>query len=220
MICAMIPILAIVGRPNVGKSTLFNRLSKSKNSLVDDQPGLTRDRLYANIHWEGTPLTIIDTGGFDDVDDPLIHKVKEQVLKAIAEADAILFLVDGRDGLLPGDETIIDLLRRSKKKIYLAVNKIDGSEHEDLQTGFYRLGLKKIFPLSGAHGYGLKELMNEIIREWPKDAAEPDDHEEIRVAILGKPNVGKSSLVNHILGQDRLLVSEIPGTTRDSVDIL
>ncbi len=220
MICAMIPILAIVGRPNVGKSTLFNRLSKSRSSLVDDQPGLTRDRLYANIHWEGTALTIIDTGGFDDVDDPLIDKVKDQVRKAVAEADAVLFLVDGRDGLLPGDEKITDLLRRSQKKVILAVNKIDGSEHDDLLAGFYSLGLKKIFPLSAAHGYGLKEIMAEITRELPKGEAEPDDHEEIRVAILGKPNVGKSSLINHILGQDRLLVSEIPGTTRDSVDIL
>ena len=217
----MTSIVAIVGRPNVGKSTLFNRLSRSRDSLVDDQPGITRDRLYASILWKGTSLTIIDTGGFETSDqEALVNQVRAQVEKAIDEAPRIIFMVDGLQGIMPGDEDIVQILRRSGKRVFLAVNKIDGPEHEHLVTDFYRLGIAKVYPLSAAHGYGLKPLMNDIVNELPQLEHEKEDGNQIRVAILRRPNVGKSSLINRILGFDRLLVSELPGTTRDSVDIL
>ncbi|MDY7035273.1 MAG: ribosome biogenesis GTPase Der [Thermodesulfobacteriota bacterium] len=217
----MIPIIAIVGRPNVGKSTLFNRLSKTRNALVDDRPGITRDRLYASAQWGDTPLTVIDTGGFDDSDHgPLLKEIQGQVVKAIDEADRIIFMVDGLQGILPGDQEIAEILRRSQKKIYIAVNKIDGPEHEQLVLDFYIIGVNKVYPISAAHGYGLKALMNDIVDELPEREIEIEGQGQIRVAILGRPNAGKSSLINRILGLDRLLVSELPGTTRDSVDTL
>lgn len=205
----------------MGKSTLFNRLSKSRDALVDDEPGITRDRLYAHILWEDTPLTIIDTGGFDDSDhEPLIKQVRKQVLKAIEEADIIIFMVDGRQGIMQGDEDIADLLRRSQKKVFLVVNKIDGPEHDHLINDFFGLGMEDAYPVSAAHGYGVKALMENVVHDLPKDEPEKEDGGSIRVAILGRPNVGKSSLINRILGFERLLVSEMPGTTRDSVDTL
>ena len=217
----MSSIITIVGRPNVGKSTLFNRLSRSRDALVDDEPGITRDRLYAHIRWDETPLTIIDTGGFDDSDhEPLIKQVREQVVKAIDEADIIIFMVDGRQGIMPGDEDIAHLLRRSQKSVFLVVNKIDGPEHDHLVNDFFGLGLEDAHPVSAAHGYGVKALMENVIRDLPKDEVENEDSDRIRVAVLGRPNVGKSSLINRILGFERLLVSELPGTTRDSVDTL
>jgi GTP-binding protein len=218
----MTSFIAIVGRPNVGKSTLFNRLSRSMNALVDDQPGVTRDRLYSTLRWEDHPLTIIDTGGFDESgDEPLLEGVRSQVLKAIEESDRVIFMTDGRDGLMPGDREMANLLRRSEKKLFLAVNKIDGHVQERLLSDFYALGLEKLYPISAAHGYGVISLMEDVVADLP--AVEPEEKEDegrIRVAILGKPNVGKSSLINRILGFERLLVSELPGTTRDSVDIL
>lgn len=205
----------------MGKSTLFNRLSRSRDALVDDKPGITRDRLYAHARWENTPLTIIDTGGFDDSDhEPLLMEVRKQVLKAIEEADKIIFMVDGPQGIMPGDKDIADHLRRSEKKAYLTVNKIDGPEHDHLVNDFYSLGVDKVFPLSAAHGYGLKALMQEVIFGLSKHVPEGEDEGRIKVAVLGRPNVGKSSLINRILGFERLLVSELPGTTRDSVDTL
>ena len=213
------PIVAIVGRPNVGKSTLFNRLSKSRNALVDDQPGVTRDRLYASVRWEDSVFTVIDTGGFDEQErEPLLDKVREQVRKAIQEADRIIFMVDGPHGILPADEEIAQLLRRSDKEVFLAVNKVDGLEHDHLVSEFYKLGLDNAYPLSAAHGHGLKSLMEEVTREIGDAAEEMEDDSRVRVAILGRPNVGKSSLINRILGSDRLLVSDMPGTTRDAVD--
>ncbi len=217
----MSSIIAIVGRPNVGKSTLFNRLSRSRDALVDDEPGITRDRLYAYIRWQDTPLTIIDTGGFDDTDhEPLIKKVREQVVKAIEEADIIIFMVDGRQGIMPGDEDLADLLRRSQKKVFLVANKIDGPEHDHLVNDFFALGMGDPYPVSAAHGYGVKAIMEQVVYDLPKDEPEKEDNGRIRVAVLGRPNVGKSSLINRILGFARLLVSELPGTTRDSVDTL
>jgi len=196
--------VAIVGRPNVGKSTLFNRLSRSRHALVDDQPGVTRDRLYSSVHWGEHSLVVIDTGGFDEsTNEPLIEGVRGQVMKAIEEADKIIFLVDGRDGLMPGDREMTDLLRRSQKRVYLAVNKIDGPEKEGLVSDFFSLGFEKVHPISAAHGFGVGSLMEEIVEGLP---------------VLESQE--KSSLVNRILGFERLLVSEIPGTTRDSVDTL
>jgi len=215
----MAPIIVIVGRPNVGKSTLFNRLTRSKSALVDNRPGLTRDRLYAQVYYEGFPLILVDTGGFDDLgSDPLLGKVRNQVEKAIKEADRIIFLVDGRQGVIPGDEEMAGILRRSQKKVFLAVNKIDGPEHETLSLDFYRLGVDSVHPISAAHGYGIKSFMQGLIGDLPKSEPDKRSDEEIRVAILGRPNVGKSSLINKILGLDRIVVSKLPGTTRDTVD--
>jgi len=203
----------------VGKSTLFNRLSRSRNALVDDQPGVTRDRLYASVVWEDRAFTVIDTGGFDaEQRQPLLEQVRAQVGTAIEEADQIIFVVDGPQGILPADEEISLLLRRSNKQVFLAVNKIDGKEHDHLVSEFYRLGLDRVHPISAAHGHGLKTLMEEVTRDMAVMAAGTEEDPRVRVAILGRPNVGKSSLINRILGSDRLLVSEIPGTTRDAVD--
>ncbi len=216
----MSSIIAIVGRPNVGKSTLFNRLSRSRGSLVDDQPGVTRDRIYATVNWEGKSFILVDTGGFDEQDQgPFSDQIKQQVLNAVEEADQIIFMMDGRKGLLPADEEVAAILRHYDKKIYTVVNKIDGPEKEDLLYEFYKLGAGTLYPLSSAHGYGLKSLMGDIAESTTGEASVPDSPDQIRVAILGRPNAGKSSLVNRILGLDRLLVSELPGTTRDSIDI-
>jgi GTPase len=215
----MSPIIAIVGRPNVGKSTLFNRLSRSRNALVDDTPGVTRDRLYATILHDNIPLTLVDTGGFEDLgQDPLLGMVREQVLRAVEEADGIIFVVDGRQGILPGDEEMADILRRGKKGVYLAVNKIDGPEHEHLAVEFYRLGIDPVLPVSAAHGYGIKSLLAAVTAHIPETPPDHDDEDQIRISVLGRPNAGKSSLINRILGHDRLLVSALPGTTRDSID--
>ena len=217
----MTATVAIVGRPNVGKSTLFNRLSRSKGALVDDRPGITRDRLYAFVNYDRTPLILIDTGGFDDLaQDPLSMKVKDHVRVAIDEADRIIFMVDGREGVLPADEEIMDILRRCRKKVFLAVNKVDGPEHEYLALDFYRLGIETSYSISAAHGYGVKSLMQEVIKDLPGSDMEVCNRGQIKVAVLGRPNAGKSSLINRILGMDRLLVSDLPGTTRDTVDTI
>ena len=215
----MTPVIVIVGRPNVGKSTLFNRLTRSRDALVDDHPGVTRDRLYASITYDGVSLILVDTGGFDDMDaDPLAKKVREQVATAIEEADGVICMVDGRQGLIPGDEEIIQVLRRRQKKFFLAVNKIDGPEHDHRADEFYRFGVEAVYPISAAHGYGVRALMEDVLTHLPRAESETEDEGLIRVAVLGRPNVGKSSLINRILGSERLLVSEMPGTTRDAVD--
>jgi GTP-binding protein len=215
----MNPIIAIVGRPNVGKSTLFNRLSRSRDALVDNTPGVTRDRLYADIVHESIPFTLVDTGGFEDLgQDPLLGMVRDQVLHAVEESDALLFLVDGRQGLMPGDEEMAHILRRSAKRVYLVVNKIDGPEQEHLATEFYRLGIEPLLSLSAAHGYGIRTLLAAIIAKLPGTPPEPKSDNQIRISVLGRPNAGKSSLINRILGQERLVVSDLPGTTRDPVD--
>lgn len=217
----MTTIAAIVGRPNVGKSTLFNRLSRSRNALVDDQPGVTRDRLYATIRWDKKVFTLVDTGGFDDtLSESFITQVREQVSQAIAEANIILFMVDGKEGLMPGDEEIAHLLRQKEKEVFLVANKVDGAEQEHLAFDFYRLGWDKVYPLSAAHGYGLQSLMAEVSPHIPEQKTAMVAEDEIRVAILGRPNSGKSSLINRILGWDRMVVSDAPGTTRDAVDTL
>jgi GTP-binding protein len=213
-------LIAIVGRPNVGKSTLFNRLTRSRVALVDDRPGITRDRLYASVEWEGKGFTLIDTGGFDDSEkEPVLQGVRNQVTKAIEEADRILFLVDGRDGLMPGDEKIADVLRRSRKKVFLGVNKVDGPERQHLNADFYSLGFERVYAVSAAHGYGVAALFDAMTEDLEESEKEETPGDLTKVAIIGRPNVGKSSLINRIVGTERLLVSELPGTTRDSVDI-
>src|SRR5712691_9839724 len=212
------PILAIVGRPNVGKSTLFNRLVGRRRSLVHDVPGVTRDRLYGTVTHERWQATVVDTGGFDPTtESDLVAAVRSQVMLAIEEADLVIFVVDGRDGLTGLDEEIAIILRKSRRPVVLAVNKIDGAGQEGALADFYRLGFPTLQTISGEHGRGVAELL-----ETARDQAPPpvvETHVEgVRVAIIGRPNVGKSSLVNAVLGEPRVLVHELPGTTRDSGD--
>lgn len=217
-------IIAIVGRPNVGKSTLFNRISKSSRALVDGLPGVTRDRNYARAVWEERSFTIVDTGGFISKGDSIFdHGTREQIFHALEEADMLLFVGDGKAGLHPEDFTLIDILRRTSKPLFFSVNKIDGPEQQAHLADFYALGVEKIYPISAAHGFGVGELLSDMVELMP--GAEPETEEdaqvsEIRISILGRPNVGKSTLVNRILGAPRVIVSPVPGTTRDAVDTL
>ena len=215
-------IIAIVGRPNVGKSTLFNRISKSRRALVDDLPGVTRDRNYASASWDEKGFTLVDTGGFVSSDISLFDKgAREQIFHAIEEADILLFVADGRAGLQPEDSSLFDILRRASKPLFFAVNKIDGPEQQGRLTDFYALGVQDLYPVSSAHGFGVGDLLSDVVKLLPESVETVDgqsEAQEIRVSILGRPNVGKSTLVNRILGEPRVIVSPIPGTTRDAVD--
>ncbi len=216
--------VAIVGRPNVGKSTLFNRISRARDALVDDFPGVTRDRKHAQVTWNEKTFAFIDTGGYVSGDTSLLEgKAREQILLALDEAEVLLFVADAKTGLHPEDTLILDLLRRTSKPIFFAVNKIDGPEQTRHISDFYELGIERIYPISASHGFGIGELMNDLAAAIPslsQDLSLDDDHEnrEIRLAIVGRPNVGKSTLVNQLLGTNRVIVSPIPGTTRDAVD--
>ncbi|MBL0731290.1 MAG: ribosome biogenesis GTPase Der, partial [Desulfosarcina sp.] len=214
----MKPIVAIVGRPNVGKSTFFNRVTKTRDAIVDNFPGVTRDRHFGNGFWDEKEFTLVDTGGFTDNDnDDFAIQIRFQVLCAIEDADVIILLFDGKNGISPFDANIVDLLRDVKKPVFFAVNKIDGLEQEKNIYDFYGLGLEKLYPVSAEHGYGVPDFLNDLIAILPEII--PDDSDDmIRLAVVGRPNVGKSSLINKILGEKRLLVSDLPGTTRDSVD--
>lgn len=216
-------LIALIGRPNVGKSTLFNRLTRRRDALVDPTPGVTRDRHYAQIQWEDHAFTLVDTGGIEEDEDRVANinsHIREQALLAVEEADIIFFLMDGREGLNPNDTEIADLLRRSQKTVFHIVNKIDSPDLEDSLLGpFWELGAERLWPLSADHGYGFDELMEGLLPLLNEDSS----HEELpentlRVAFLGRPNVGKSSLINAITGETRMLVSEVAGTTRDAVD--
>jgi len=215
-------LVALIGRPNVGKSTLFNRMVKRRDALVDPTPGVTRDRHYARVSWEEHPFILVDTGGIDDEDDTITNHIRHQALLAIEEADVIFFLMDGREGLTPSDIEIVDLLRRTEKKVFFIVNKIDSPEIEDaLLAPFWELGVDQLWALSGDHGYGYQTLMEGLLPYLEKTDLQtelPDN--TMRIAFLGRPNVGKSSMVNAIIGQERMVVSDIAGTTRDSVDTL
>lgn len=213
------PIVAIVGRPNVGKSTLFNRLLGERRAIIEDLPGTTRDRIYADISWERRELTIVDSGGLEPEPGSTIRqKVKEQVETAIAEADSILFLVDVQEGLMPVDEEIVDILRRSQKPVVLAVNKVDSSKQQSEVLQFYELGIGEPIPISAYHGRGIDELLEKATAGLPPLPPVPVEPELMKIAIVGRPNVGKSLLANTLLGEERLIVHEIPGTTRDSID--
>ncbi len=215
----MRPIIAIVGRPNVGKSTLFNRIAGGRKAIVWNEPGVTRDRNYADVAWEGCALTLIDTGGFEPVSkDRIFVQMREQCRVAMDEADVILFVMDGKEGLTSSDAEIADILRRQKKPVFFVVNKIDGPDREDKALEFYRLGVDTIYSVSAEHGYGVGELMDEVTRGFPKTEEEEREDEATRVAVVGRPNVGKSSLINRFLGYKRVLVDEAPGTTRDAID--
>jgi GTP-binding protein len=229
-----LPVLALVGRPNVGKSTLFNRLTHHRGAIVDNLPGVTRDRNYGAAEWYGRRFLVIDTGGFEpEADTSLKKQVQEQTRLAIEEADAILFLFDGKNGLHPLDRDAVDLLRKVAKPVFFAVNKLDTQAKENGLYEFYALGLEEIFPLSAEHGLGLSEVMEQVVAGFPaelKEAeaeteteAETEKEEEgeaapLALAVVGRPNVGKSTLVNCLLGFDRSVVDAQPGTTRDALD--
>ena len=222
MITENATLVALIGRPNVGKSTLFNRLIRRRDALVDPTPGVTRDRHYARASWEEHPFMLVDTGGIDDEDDTITNHIRHQAMLAIDEADVIFFLMDGREGLTPSDIEIVDLLRRADKKVFFIVNKIDSPSQEDsLLSPFWELGVEPLWPLSADHGYGFNSLMDGLLPHLAQtdiDANLPKN--TMKIAFLGRPNVGKSSMVNTIIGQERMVVSEIAGTTRDSVDTL
>jgi GTP-binding protein len=216
----MKPIVAVVGRPNVGKSTFFNRVTRTKDALVDDFPGVTRDRHYGDASWNGVEFTLVDTGGFTEGDD-FADEIRSQVQKAIDDADVIILLLDGKEGISPFDQDIVDTLRAADKPTFYAVNKIDGVEREVFLSDFYQLGLDRLYPLSAEHRYGFVDFLDDIVDSLAGLAAEQHEDESgemIRLAVVGRPNVGKSSLINRILGEERLLVSDIPGTTRDAID--
>ena len=217
----MIPVVAIIGRPNVGKSTLFNRIAKKNIAIVDDLPGVTRDRNYLDITYDDKSFILIDTGGFDPFDkDKLAGTVKEQAQIAAEEADIIIFLMDGQTGLHHSDIEINRVIQRSNKKIFYAVNKLEKEKERDNVFDFYTLGVDKIFAVSAKNNIGINELFDEITENFlVNEEIEKGDNETI-VAIVGRPNVGKSSIINKIIGKDRLIVSDIAGTTRDSVDTL
>lgn len=216
----MKPVVAIIGRPNVGKSTLFNRLSERKKAIVIDEPGATRDRNYAESSWNGRSFVIIDTGGLEPVsNDSILVQMREQTTLAIEEADVILFLMDGSEGLMPADEEIARILRKTGKTVFYVVNKIDGPKHEVRVHEFHRLGVEPVFSLSAEHGIGVGELMDAAVHCLPpSDESFAADDDRIRIAVIGRPNVGKSSLVNKILGYERTIVNPVPGTTRDAID--
>ena len=214
------PIVAVVGRPNVGKSTLFNRIVGDRLAIVDDKPGVTRDRLYADAEWLIHNFTLVDTGGLDpDSEDIMTKHIFRQAEAAIETADVILFLVDIKSGIMDADKHVADMLRKSKKPVVLVVNKVDTPSKDNHELyEFYELGLGDPMPISAGQALGLGDMLDAIVSYFPKQDENDEDDTRIRVAIVGKPNAGKSSLINKILGEERLIVSDIPGTTRDAVD--
>jgi GTP-binding protein len=229
------PIVALVGRPNVGKSTLFNRIVGRRRAIVEDVPGTTRDRLYGDAEWNGVPFTVVDTGGLEileyrrgrraeDQPPPLstasvgfIEEIRQQAEIAIAEADVIVVLVDVVDGLTPADQDVASILRRTDRPVLVAANKTDNEARQPAAFEFYALGLDEVFPISALHGTGIGDLLDEVVSSLPvgEDEEEP---EALKIALVGRPNVGKSSLLNKLLGEERAIVSAIPGTTRDATD--
>lgn len=215
------PVVAIVGRPNVGKSTLFNRILGKRKAIVEDVSGVTRDRNYGVATWGDREFVLVDTGGFDPVAETGIFSlIKRQAMLAIEEADIIVFVLDVRSGLTPVDLEVAQVLRITRKPVLLAVNKTEGKTRVDEAGEFYSLGMEPLYPVSALHGIGVAELLDGLTERMPDSELEPSVDFDMRVAVLGRPNTGKSTLINRILGEDRLLVSDVPGTTADSVDTL
>lgn len=221
----MKPVIALIGRPNVGKSTLFNRLTRTRDALVADLPGLTRDRHYGEGRVGERPFLVIDTGGFEPVaKEGIMHEMAKQTKQAVAEADVVIFLVDGRQGMTPHDKTITDFLRKSGRSVMLVVNKAEGMRYTSVTADFYELGLGDPCVISAAHGDGVADLVEEALNiaesARPSDEGEIDEAAKgIKIAIVGRPNVGKSTLVNTLLGEERVIAFDMPGTTRDSIEI-
>lgn len=211
------PVVAVVGRPNVGKSTIFNRIAGDRISIVEDTPGVTRDRIYTRAEWLTHEFRLIDTGGIDMGDEPFMSQIVQQAEIAIDEADVIVFMVSAREGLTEADERVAKILYRSKKPVVLAVNKVDNIELRSEIYEFYALGFGDPYPISGAHGTGLGDLLDQVVANFPEIEAQEED-DAVRFSFIGRPNVGKSSLVNAILGEERVIVSDISGTTRDAID--
>ena len=215
----MKPIIAIVGRHNVGKSTLFNRLVGRRKAMVDDMPGVTRDRNYAEVDRFDVPFILVDTGGFEpETSDRLLQQMREQSRLAMDEADLILFVMDGRTGLTPADREVVEMLRRVNKPVFYLVNKVDGDKLESGIGDFYALGVENLYPVSAEHNRGVGDLMDVVLAALPVEQSEEPDEEVTRIAVVGRPNVGKSSLVNRLLGFERVVANPTPGTTRDAVD--
>ncbi len=213
------PIVAIVGRPNVGKSTLFNQIGKRRMSIVDDMPGVTRDRIYMDAEWQQQEFTMIDTGGIEwDQSDQMLGSIRRQAQLAMEEADVILFVVDGRAGLTSSDAEVGKMLHNTKKPVVLAVNKVDSPQREADIYEFYSLGLGDPIGISASNSLNLGDLLDAVVNAFPENREEVREDDEIRIAVIGRPNVGKSSIVNRILGEDRVIVSDVPGTTRDAID--
>lgn len=211
--------MAVVGRPNVGKSTIFNKLTGTKISIVEDTPGVTRDRIFGEVEWLNKYFTIIDTGGIEpESDDIILSQMRNQAMLAVDMAHVILFVVDGKSGLTAADKEVADILRRTKKPVLLVVNKIDSKSQFDNVYDFYELGLGNPIAISGANSMGLGDLLDEVVENFPEGMNTEYDEDVIRVAITGKPNAGKSSILNNILGEERVIVSPIAGTTRDAID--
>ncbi|KQL42264.1 GTP-binding protein Der [Bacillus sp. FJAT-25509] len=212
------PTVAIVGRPNVGKSTIFNRVVGERISIVEDIPGVTRDRIYSSGEWLNQEFSLIDTGGIDIGDEPFLEQIRQQAEIAIDEADVIIFLTNGREGVTAADEEVAKILYKTKKPVVLAVNKVDNPEMRSDIYDFYALGFGEVFPISGSHGLGIGDLLDEVVKHFPEQEDDNYDEETIKFSLIGRPNVGKSSLVNALLGQERVIVSNVAGTTRDAVD--
>ena len=220
----MKPVIALVGRPNVGKSTLFNRLTRSRDALVADLPGLTRDRHYGEGRVGERPFLVIDTGGFEPVaKEGIMHEMAKQTKQAVAEADVVIFIVDGRQGLTPHDKTITDFLRKSGRSVMLVVNKSEGMKYSSVTADFYELGMGDPYVISAAHGDGVADLVDQSLDIALADKPVVDEEESkvrgVKIAIVGRPNVGKSTLVNTLLGEERVIAFDMPGTTRDSIEI-
>jgi GTP-binding protein len=213
------PIVAFVGRPNVGKSTLFNKIAGKRISIVEDTPGVTRDRVYAEAEWLKYNFTIIDTGGIEpESEDIILSQMRRQAQIAIDTANVIVFIVDGKEGLTGADAEVAQMLRKSKKPIVLVVNKIDSLTDEDNAYEFYNLGIGDPITISASQALGLGDMLDKVVSYFPENSEDAEDEEYIKIAMIGKPNVGKSSLINKLLGEDRVIVSDIPGTTRDAID--
>ena len=212
-----LPTVCIVGRPNVGKSTLFNKLVGKKISIIEDTPGVTRDRIYGEVSYHGKKFNLIDTGGLDIAKELFNNEIKTQVEIGVLEADKIIFVVDAKEGMTSNDLEVKDLLKKSGKEVIVAINKVDNKQAEDNMYDFYELGFDKYVTISGEHNRGIADLLDEVTHDFTKEGQEID--ERTRICVIGRPNVGKSSLINALLNEERVIVSNVAGTTRDSVDI-